>query len=412
MANIKPFKAIRPKKKFADRVAALPYDVYNTKEARIEVEKEPLSFLKIDRGETLFPNEVDPYDEVVYEKARETLYSMIDEEIFIQDTEDYYYIYELIMDSRSQTGIVACSSIDDYENDIIKKHENTRKEKEIDRIKHVDTLDAQTGPIFLAYKSNEELTKIVEKVKETDRLYSFKSHDDVIHNVWVIDNEEDIKAIKSIFESFDNIYIADGHHRTASAVRVGQKRRGDNPDYDGTEEFNYFLSVLFPDDQLLIQPYNRVVNSLNENTKEEFIEKLQDSFEIKEIGENAFAPKEKGTFGMYLDKSWYKLSIKDGLIDLKDPVDSLDVSILQNYLLDPILGIKDPKTDDNIDFIGGIRGLGELERRVADDMEVAFSMYPTSMAELFAVSDAGRLMPPKSTWFEPKLRSGLFIHRI
>lgn len=412
MANIKPFKAIRPKKVFAQRIAALPYDVYNTEEARREVEKEPLSFLKIDRAETQFSNEVDPYHDKVYEKARETLYTMIDEEFFIQDTEDYYYIYELIMDSRSQTGIVACSSIDDYENDIIKKHENTRKEKEIDRINHVNKLDAQTGPIFLAYKSNEKLTKIVEKVKDTDKLYGFQSPDGVIHNVWVINKEEDIKEIKSIFKTFDSIYIADGHHRTASAVRVGQKRRGDNPDYDGTEEFNYFLSVLFPDDQLLIQPYNRVVNSLNGNSKEEYIEKIKEFFEIEEIGEKAFAPEEKGTFGMYLDNIWYKLSIKDGLIDLEDPVDSLDVSVLQDYLLDPILGIKDPKTDDNIDFIGGIRGLGELERRVADDMEVAFSMYPTSMAELFAVSDAGRLMPPKSTWFEPKLRSGLFIHKI
>lgn len=412
MANIKPFKAIRPKKELAHRVAALPYDVYNTREAKEEVKKESLSFLKIDRAETMFSDEVSPYEDKVYEKARDTLYSMIDEGIFVQDDEDYYYIYELIMDFRSQTGIVACSSIDDYEDNVIKKHENTRQEKEIDRIKHVDALDAQTGPIFLAYKAKDELKEIMEKVKMNDKLYGFDSPDGITHNVWIIQEKADILAIKDIFESFESIYIADGHHRTASAVKVGQMRRKQNPNFDGTEEFNFFLSVLFPDDELLIQPYNRVIDNLNGNSREEFIEKVNANFVIEELGEKAFAPEEKGTFGMFLDNSWYKLCIKDGLYDSNDPVDSLDVSILQNYLLDPILGIKDPKTDDHIDFVGGIRGLAELERRVGIDMEVAFSMYPTSMAELFLVSDAGRLMPPKSTWFEPKLRSGLFIHKI
>ncbi len=412
MANIKPFKAIRPRKDLAHRIAALPYDVYNRQEAKIEVEKEPLSFLKIDRAETQFSDDVDTYDDRVYQRARDTLYSMLREGEFIQDSEEYYYIYELIMDGRSQNGIVACASIDDYENNIIKKHENTRKEKEIDRIRHVDTCEAQTGPIFLAYRGNEQIQDIIEQVKQGDKLYGFTSPDGITHNIWVIEDEKSIAKLREIFETMDSIYIADGHHRTASAVRVGQMRRRDNPDYDGSEEFNFFLSVLFPDNQLLIQPYNRVVKSLNGNSKDQFLAKVSDNFHIEEVGSQAFAPNKKGTFGMYLDNSWYKLSIKEELINLNDPVESLDVSILQDYLLEPILGIKDPKTDDNIDFIGGIRGLKELERRVAEDMEVAFSMYPTSMEELFEVSDAGALMPPKSTWFEPKLRSGLFIHKI
>ena len=412
MANIRPFKAIRPNEKVAHRVAALPYDVYNRQEAKEEIDKEPLSFLKIDRAETQFSDDVDTYDDRVYEKAREILSSMIDDGTFIQDKEDYYYLYELIMGGRSQTGIVACSSIDDYDNNIIKKHENTLKEKEEDRIRHVDSCGAQTGPIFLAYKANKELKDIVEEAKKGEKIYGFKSPDDITHNIWAIKEKADIEAIKAIFSSMDSLYIADGHHRTASAVRVGQMRREASPGYDGTEEFNFFLSVLFPDDELLIQPYNRVVNNLNGNSEEEFLEKVRANFLLAEYGDCPFEPAEPGTFGMYLDNVWYKLKIKDGLFDENDPVDSLDVSILQNFLLDPILNIKDPKTDEHIDFIGGIRGLKELERRVAKDMKVAFSMYPTSMAELFDVSDADKLMPPKSTWFEPKLRSGLFIHKI
>ncbi len=412
MAIIKPFKAVRPRKDIAHQIAALPYDVYNRTEAKEEVSKEPLSFLKIDRAETQFSDDVDTYDPQVYAKARDTLYSMIDQGEFIQDEEDYFYIYELIMDGRSQTGIVACASIDDYEKGVIKKHENTRKEKEIDRINHVDALDAQTGPIFLAYKAQDEIKRIVEQVKKDDKLYSFNSPDGISHNVWIVKEENDIEKIKDIFAKMDSIYIADGHHRTASAVRVGQMRRQENPDYDGSEEFNFFLSVLFPDDELLIQPYNRVVMDLNGNSENEILYKISENFIIEEQGQIPYLPSSKGTFGMYLDRVWFELRIKDGLVDAKDPVASLDVSILQDYILDPILGVKNPKTDDRIDFIGGIRGLQELEKRVADDMEIAFSMYPTSMEDLFAVSDAGKLMPPKSTWFEPKLRSGLFIHRI
>ena len=412
MANIKPFKCIRPNEEVAHRVAALPYDVYNRMEAKIEVEKEPLSFLKIDRAETQLSDDISTYDDQVYKKAKETLYTMLEDGIFVEESKEYYYIYELIMDGRSQTGIVATSSIDDYLKDVIKKHENTRKDKEIDRIRHVDTCNAQTGPIFLAHPRDIELSEIVKKIKSGDKLYSFRAVDGIVHKVWSVKDQEKIDKIRDRFKKMDKIYIADGHHRTASAVRVGLKRREENPDYTGKEEFNYFLSVLFPEDQLLIQPYNRVVNNLNGNSKEEFLEKVEKNFDIDEIGSSPFAPEEKGSFGMYLEKTWYKLKIKKEYINTEDPVDSLDVSILQDYLLDPILNIKDPKTDSNIDFIGGIRGLEELERRVLQDMKVAFSMYPTSIAELFAVSDAGKLMPPKSTWFEPKLRSGLFIHRL
>lgn len=412
MAIVKPFKCIRPKREVVSRVAALPYDVYNREEATREVKKEPLSFLKIDRGETQFDDSVDTYDDKVYEKAKETLYFMIDEGIFIEDMEECYYVYELIMDGRSQTGIVGCASIDDYLNNIIKKHENTREEKELDRIRHVDICNAQTGPIFLAYRTNSIIQNIVNKVKQTEKLYGFDAVDGVTHNVWVIRDKEQIKAMRESFESMSHIYIADGHHRTASAVKVGLKRRKENPDYTGLEEFNFFLSVLFPEDQLLIQSYNRVVKNLNGNTKDEFIKKIAHNFLIEELGNHPYAPEEKGCFGMYLKDSWYKLKIKEEYKNTADPVASLDVSILQDYLLEPILGIRDPKTDTNIDFIGGIRGLDELEKRVNEDMVVAFSLYPTSLSELFTVSDAGKLMPPKSTWFEPKLRSGLFIHKL
>lgn len=411
MATVKPFKCITPKRELADKVAALPYDVYNRKEACEAVKGNDLSFLRIDRAETQFDDSVDTYDERVYAKAKELLEGMISDGTYVQEQTPCYYVYELTMDGRTQTGLVGCASIDDYVNNVIKKHENTRADKEEDRIRHVDTCNAQTGPIFLAYRSNNSINDIVAKVKTTEAYCDFVADDGVRHAVWKITEDNDIKVIAEAFANTDSIYIADGHHRAASAVKVGLKRRAENPNYDGTEEFNYFLSVLFPDEELMIMPYNRVVKDLNGNDKDTFIAKLSEKFDVKNLGNNPYSPDEKGCIGMYLDNEWYVLAAHDD-IKSADPVDGLDVSILQKNVLTPILGIDDPRIDKRIDFIGGIRGLAELERRCAEDMEVAFSMYPTAISELFAVSDAGRLMPPKSTWFEPKLRSGLFIHRL
>lgn len=410
MAVIKAFECIRPDEKVADRVAALPYDVYNREEALKEVEREPLSFLAIDRAETQFDSSVDTYADCVYDKARELLDSRIADGTFITDTDKAYYVYELTMNGRTQTGIAACASIDDYNNNIIKKHENTRADKEQDRINHVDRCSAQTGPIFLAYRADEVIRNEVAKAKETKPLYSFTSPDGIRHQVYKISNAQSVENIEKAFAGIDDIYIADGHHRAASAVKVGLKRREEHPDYTGEEEFNYFLSVLFPDEELMIMPYNRVVKDLNGYSKEEFIKKIEEKFEIEESAA-AVEPAYKAEFGMYPDEKWYKLKAKKDILS-DDPVDGLDVAILQNNLLEPVLGIHDPKTDKRIDFVGGIRGLLELEKRCHTDCVLAFSMYPTSIAELFAVADAGRLMPPKSTWFEPKLRSGLFIHKI
>ena len=410
MAIVRPFKCVRPNKNVVDKVAALPYDVYNRKEAKAETLSEPLSFLKIDRAESQFSDDVDTYDPRVYQKAKEMFEDEVKKGIYEEISEDYYYIYELTMDGRSQTGIVATASIDEYLNNTIKKHENTRADKELDRINHVDVMSAQTGPIFLAYREDKVITNEINKTKKNAPLFDFTSNDGIRHTVWVIDNKDSIKTIKDAFANINELYIADGHHRCASACKVGLKRREEHPNYTGNEEFNYFLSVLFPDEQLMIMDYNRVVKDLNGLTSEEFMNKMSELFDIEEE-KGEFKPKRKATFGMYLDKKWYKLTAKESILS-KDPVDGLDVAILQNNVLDPILGIKDPKTDKRIDFVGGIRGLKELERRCHNDMKLAFSMYPTSIDELFRVADAKLLMPPKSTWFEPKLRSGLFIHRI
>ena len=354
---------------------------------------------------------MDTYADCVYEKARELLDTQIAKGVYVTDAGEHYYLYELTMDGRSQTGIVACSSIDDYVNGVIKKHENTREDKELDRIRHVDTVNAQTGPIFLAYRQNETLKAIVAEEKEKTALYDFVSDDGIRHRVWKIEDPAQTEAIEKAFAAIPATYIADGHHRAASAVKVGLKRRAENPGYTGEEPFNYFLSVLFPDEELMILPYNRVVKDLNGMSKAQFFDAVKEKFELEEMGKEPYAPAEKGTFGMYLDNTWYALKVLPPYRS-SDPVKGLDVSILQDQLLAPVLGIGDPRTDKRIDFIGGIRGLKELERRVSEDMEIAFSMYPTSIEELLAVADAGLLMPPKSTWFEPKLRSGLFIHRL
>ena len=413
MAEIRPFQAIRPSRERAAEIAALPYDVYNRREAEEIVKKNPLSFLRIDRAETNFDESVGVYDDIVYQKAHDLLWQMVEDGSFVRDEKPCYYIYELTMEGRVQTGIVACASIDDYEKNVIKKHESTRAEKEADRVHHIDTCNAQTGPIFLAYRGQEAIDEVVERTKKGRPLYYFTAEDGITHRVFAIEDEADIETIHSRFARLDSIYIADGHHRAASAVRVGQKRRKQHPGYTGEEEFNFFLSVLFPDHQLMIMPYNRVVKDLNGLSKESFYSRIARKFDVLKRQRTPLAPGKKGEFAMFLSQHWYLCRFRqEDLFEITDPVEALDVSLLQNLLLEPILGIMDPRRDERIDFVGGIRGLSELERRCRADCRVAFALYPTSIQELFSVADAGRLMPPKSTWFEPKLRSGLFIHEL
>lgn len=424
MAVLKPFKGVRPEAALVSSVAALPYDVYNRKEAKEEVKKNPLSFLKIDRAETQFPDDMDMYAQEVYDKARDTLYEMIQDGTFIQDTSDCYYLYTLTMNGRAQNGLVGCASIDDYLNNTIKKHENTRADKEQDRIQHVDTLNAQTGPIFLAYRPDTSIHELILQIKKAPALYDFTSSDGIQHQLWKIADVETICRITALIADIPALYIADGHHRAASAVQAGLIRRREHPDYDGTEEFNYFLSVLFPADELKIYDYNRVVSGLNGHTPEQLLASLRDHFDIKELtapysydnttaGGSCPSPARKGEFCMYMQGTWYRLTA-DSSCYADDPVLDLDVSVLQNFVLDPLFGIKEPKTDPRISFVGGIRGLKELTCMVDESTEavekIAFAMYPTSMDELLRVADASLLMPPKSTWFEPKLRSGLLIH--
>lgn len=424
---VKPFAAVRPTASVADQVAALPYDVYDRVEAVAAVDGEPLSFLNIDRPETQFSADVDMYAPEVYAKARELFDARRADGTFVTEPAPCFYLYELTMNERSQTGVVACCAIDDYLENVIKKHENTLEKKELDRIRHIDALDAQTGPIFLTYRDSDAIDILVAAVKKTAPLYDFAGEDGVTHRVWrmAAASEETAcsQAYAGLVAAFAKVpcaYIADGHHRAASAVKVGLARREANPGYDGTEEFNYFMSVLFPASQLSILAYNRVVRDLNGLTKDEFLNALAGEngpFEIIHKQESQLEPIDKGAVGMYLDREWYGLGVKPEF-ESSDPVEGLDVSILQEKVLAPILGIGDPRTDGRIEFVGGIRGLRELERKVnridarGDGPAVAFAMFPTSIDELLDVADAGRLMPPKSTWFEPKLRSGLFAHLI
>lgn len=414
MAKVKPFKGIRPKEDIVEKVACLPYDVMNREEAKKMAEGNDKSFLHVVRSEIDLDDSVDAHDKVVYETARKNLEKFIEEGTLKQDEKDKYYIYRQIMFGRVQTGLVACTSIDDYENNIIKKHEFTRPEKEQDRINNFDYCDANTAPIFLSYRKNDRLNNIIhEWIKFNKPVYDFTSEDDVTHIVWVVDKDDIVEEISEIFKDVDYLYIADGHHRTASSYKVGLKRREENPDYTGEEEFNYFMSVIFPDEDLFIMDYNRVVHDLNGHETEDFFNKIREKFQVEECkGEEPFRPTEKNTFGMYLDSKWYKLTAKKGTFDADDPVKSLDASILQDNLLRPILGVEDPRTSEKIDFVGGIRGLEELERRVEEGMKVAFSMYPVTIEDLMKVADSGEVMPPKSTWFEPKLRSGLFVHKL
>ena len=411
MAIVKSFKCVRPDRELVEQVASLPYDVYDRKEAKEAVEGMPYAFLNIDRPETAFDENFDMYSREAYIKARDLYAEFKDKGIYKKDDVESYYLYELTMNGRSQIGIVGLASVDDYLNDIIKKHENTREEKEIDRIKHVDTVNAQTGPIFLAYKKNDDLKKIISENISDAPLYDFVSDDGIGHRVWKVDKAYN-EQIRECFENIESLYIADGHHRAASAVKVALKRRQNenNPN----AEYNYFLSVIFDERQLHILPYNRIVLDLNKKSVEEVISLIAVNFDVtespvlEEIGD-------RGEFGMLVKDKFYILSAKKKVLDSVsgDVIKSLDVSILQDLVLEPIFGIKDPRTDERIKFAGGIRGVGYLKSEIDNDRgKVAFLMYPTSMEELFAVADENKLMPPKSTWFEPKLRSGIFIHEI
>ena len=411
MAIVRPFRAVRPAADKANDVAALPYDVMNSEEAREMVVGKPFSFLHIDKAEIDLPKDIDVHSTQVYEKARDTLNQMIADGIFIQDETPCFYLYLLTMDGRSQTGLVTTTSIDEYMDGTIKKHEFTRADKELDRINHVDYCDANTGPIFLAYRQAQAVQTITDGWKENNApIYDFIAEDGVGHTIWQIADSDTIASLVEAFKAVPALYIADGHHRTASAVKVGLKRREANPNYDGTEEFNYFLSVIFPDAELAILDYNRVVKDLNGLSKEAFLEAIA-AFNPQPVADkDAAKPKETHTFGMYLDGQWYSLAFNASVL-AEDSIARLDVSILQKQLLEPILAIGDPRTDSRIDFVGGIRGLGELERRVDNgEMALAFAMFPTSVAELMQIADENKVMPPKSTWFEPKLRSGLFVH--
>ena len=413
MAVFKPFKALRPLPEYASAIASPPYDVLDSDEARAIVAEQPLSFLHVEKAEIDLPPDTDLYDEKVYAKARENLDSYVTRGLMAQDEKPMFYIYRQTMDGRPQVGLVGLASVDEYMEGKIKKHEFTRADKEADRIRHVDTCNAHPSPVFFTYPHQDEIDNVVNKVMASkDPEYDFVADDGIGHTLWLMDDPADIASIEASFAKLPCLYVADGHHRTASAAKVGLVRREQNPDYTGEEEFNFFMTVIFPDNQLKIFDYNRVVQDLNGHTIEEFFEKVEEKFEIEaQFANGDHYPKKLHEIGMYINKTWYILRPKPGSWDFMNVVASLDVSILQDNLLDPILGIKDPRRDQRIDFIGGIRGLDELVRRVDSGRDaVAFAMYPTSVEELIRIADAGEIMPPKSTWFEPKLRSGLFIH--
>ena len=413
MAIIRPFKAYRPIKEHVKDIAALPYDVMSSKEARGMVKNNKYSFLHVDRAEVNLDESVGEYDKVVYDTAKKVLENMIEEGLYIQEKAPAIYIYQQIMDGRGQKGIVCCTSVDDYINNIIKKHERTRLLKEIDRVNHVDICNANTGPIFLTYRNNNEISSIVEEWTKKEPVYDFISEDGNGHRVWIIDDNIVIEKLVKLFKSIKYLYIADGHHRSASAVKVALKRRKQLGKYTGNEEFNYFLSKIYPDTELKVFDYNRTVKDLNGLSEEEFFSKVEESFYLSKSESNKpVSPKNKHEFGMYMNKQWFILRAKDGSFDESNPIDSLDVSILQNNLLNPILGISDPTKSERIEFIGGIRGLKELENRADNDMKVSFSMYATTIDDIMNVADSGKTMPPKSTWFEPKPRSGIFIHKL
>jgi len=409
MAIIYPFKALRPQPQYAKLVASRPYDVLNSQEARKEARGNPNSFLHVTKAEIDLPETVDIHSTAVYEKAKENLQAFLQRGILFREEKPCYYIYELEMNGRSQTGLVCASSVDDYEEDVIKKHEFTRPEKEQDRINHIRTTGAQTGNVFLAYRNEEELDQIIDEWKKTHNpVYDFIADDDITHRIWIINNTDTIGQVTKLFaKKIPQTYIADGHHRAASAAKV-RKALGDKI----TEGAEYFLTTLFPASQLRIMDYNRLVKDLNDIDEKEFVKKVSKKFDVEKV-EKAFSPQNLHVFGMYLPAQWFKLTAKEGTYNDEDPIGVLDITILQENLLDPILGIKDQRTDKRIDFVGGIRGLGELEKRVNNgEMAAAFSLHPVSIQQLFDIADSGNVMPPKSTWFEPKLRDGLLTHLI
>lgn len=414
MITVKPFAALRPTTEYVKECAALPYDVMSSDEARVEVVGKPYSFLHIDKAEIDLDRSIDLYDARVYQKAAQNLADFEKVGVYQQDQTKKFYFYRQIMDGRAQTGIVGCASIDDYLENRIKKHELTRADKEQDRIRHVDTLSAQTGPIFLAYANSDALDQAIEEETQKAPLYDFLSEDGIRHTVWESASKATNERIEKAFANLNALYIADGHHRAASAVKAGLKRREANPAYNGSEEFNYFLSVIFPAKSLKIFDYNRLLLGLNGLTEKQFLEAVETHLGTVTPydGEGAYRPDSLHSVGLYVGEKWYRVQFHEQLCKAEKPSERLDCAILQKYLLAPVLGIEDPRTDKRIDFVGGIRGLEYLEKRCKEDATAAISMYPTSLDELMEVADAGEIMPPKSTWFEPKLRSGILIHKI
>ena len=414
MITVKPFAAMMPTEEYVKECAALPYDVMSSDEARAETVGKPYSFLHIDKAEIDLDKSVDLYDDRVYQKAAENLKAFEEKGVYRTDSKKRFYFYRQIMDGRAQTGIVGCAAIDDYLENRIKKHELTRADKELDRIRHVDTCSAQTGPIFLAYQDCERLDQIIASQTQKSPVYDFVSDDGIRHTVWTSDDSAIDEEIENAFKGLNALYIADGHHRTASAVKAGLKRRAENPSYTGKEEFNFFLSVIFPAKQLKIFDYNRLLLGLNGLSETAFLAAVEEKLgKVQlQVQDTPFRPRALHEIGLYLGKKWYSVRFHDEICRAEKVADRLDCAILQAKLLAPVLGIADPRVDKRIDFVGGIRGLEYLEKRCEQDAVAAIVMHPTSMDELMAVADVGEIMPPKSTWFEPKLRSGIFIHKI
>ena len=409
--KIKPFKGFRPVETKVKSVASRPYDVLDSDEAREEAKGNPWSFLNVVKPEITLPPETDHYSMAVYEAGKKNFQKLVKEGVFVQDKQECLYIYELIMDGRSQNGIVACASVEDYMEGRIKKHELTRPDKENDRKNHVRISMMNAEPVFFAYPANKALDNTVETIKHNKPTYSFTTDDNIQHHFWVVNNREQIQSIVAAFEKMPATYVADGHHRTAAAALVGNDLKKENSNHTGQESYNYFLAVHFPDNQLAILDYNRVVKDLNGNTKQSFLDGLARSFEVEKKGKAAYRPSRLHEFGMYIGGEWYALMAKPGMYDDQDAIGVLDVTILSEKVLKPLLNIHDLRTDKRIDFVGGMRGLEELARRVdSGEMAVAFALYPVSMKQLIDIADSGEIMPPKTTWFEPKLRSGLVVH--